>query len=43
MDGQEYAIPFEDINKAKIVLTDELLAEYMAAHENDEAVELDEE
>lgn len=43
MDGQEYAIPFEEINKAKIVLTDELLAEYMAAHENDEAVELDEE
>lgn len=43
MDGQEYDIPFEDINKAKIVLTDELLASYMAAHADDEAVELDEE
>ena len=43
MDGAEYEIPFEDIAKAKIVLTDELLAEYMAAHENDEAVELVEE
>ena len=41
MDGKEYTIPFSDISKAKIVLTDELLAEYMAAHENDEAVELD--
>lgn len=43
MDGQEYDIPFEDINKAKIVLTDELLASYMAAHADDDAVELDEE
>ena len=43
MDGKEYVIPFEAVSKAKIVLTDELLAEYMAAHENDEAVELDEE
>ena len=43
MDGTEYSIPFDAISKAKIVLTDELLAEYMAAHENDEAVELDEE
>lgn len=43
MDGQEYIVPFEDINKAKIVLTDELLAAYMAAHADDEAVELTEE
>jgi ribosome maturation factor RimP len=26
MDGQVYHIPFDDINKAKLVLTDELLA-----------------
>lgn len=43
MDGETYVIPFEDINKAKIVLTDELLAAYMAAHADDEAVTLDEE
>ena len=43
MDGTEYSIPFDAVSKAKIVLTDELLAEYMAAHENDDAVELDEE
>ena len=41
MDGQEYILPFNDVNKAKIVLTDELLAEYMAAHEAD-VIELDE-
>ena len=40
MDGKEYTIPFSDISKAKIVLTDELLAEYMAKHQNDEAIEL---
>lgn len=40
MDGQVYVIPFAEISKAKIVLTDELLAEYMASHE---VVELDEE
>ena len=27
-DGQEYALPYEDIAKAKLVLTDELLKEY---------------
>ena len=29
-DGKEYKIPFEVINKAKLVLTDELLGENMA-------------
>lgn len=43
VDGETYIVPFSEINKAKIVLTDELLAEYMAAHADDEAVELDEE
>lgn len=38
MDEQEYVIPFEAVNKAKLVLTDELLNEYMDAHP--EAVEL---
>ena len=42
MDGQEYVIPFAEISKAKIVLTDELLAEYMAAHADDEPVEIEE-
>lgn len=42
MDAQDYVIPFEEISKAKIVLTDELLAEYMAAHENDEPIEINE-
>lgn len=28
MDGIEYAVPFEDIAKAKLVLTDEMLAQY---------------
>ena len=26
MNDQDYAIPFADINKAKLVITDELLA-----------------
>ncbi len=43
MDGVDFVIPFDAVSKAKIVLTDELLAAYMAAHQNDEAVELDEE
>lgn len=38
MDEEEYVIPFEAVNKAKLVLTDELLNEYMDAHP--EAVEL---
>lgn len=42
MEGQVYVIPFAEINKAKIVLTDELLAAYMAAHENDEATVIEE-
>jgi hypothetical protein len=33
----EYTIPFAQIAKAKLVLTDELWEEYLAAHE---AVEL---
>lgn len=37
MDGSLYTIPFAEINKAKLVITDELWAEYQAAHE---AVEL---
>lgn len=38
MDGTAYVIPFEDISKAKLVLTDELLNQYVEAHP--EAVEL---
>lgn len=37
MNEQEYTIPFDDINKAKIILTDELLKAYEEAQE---AVEL---
>lgn len=37
MDEVEYTIPFSEINKAKLVITDELWEEYQAAHE---AVEL---
>ena len=33
MDSEEYTIPFSEINKAKLVLTDELWEEYQAAHE----------
>lgn len=36
-DDVEYTIPFAAVNKAKLILTDELWNEYMAAHE---AVEL---
>lgn len=43
MNGENFIIPFSEINKAKIVLTNELMAAYMAAHADDEAVELDEE
>lgn len=36
MDGQEYVLPFANISKAKIVLTDELLAKYEAEQEENE-------
>lgn len=32
MDGNTYVIPFDDISKAKLVLTDELLNAYMEAN-----------
>lgn len=32
MEGTEYRLPFETISKAKIVLTDELLAKWEAEH-----------
>ena len=32
MEGAEYAIPFEDITNAKIVITDELLQRYVDEH-----------
>lgn len=38
MDGEEYVIPFDAVNKAKLVLTDELLAQY--AEEQAEEPEL---
>jgi len=34
MDGKEYTIAFDNIAKAKLVLTDELLAKYEAVEEN---------
>lgn len=37
MEDTRYTIPFAEINKAKLVITDELWEEYQAAHE---AVEL---
>ena len=37
MEDTLYTIPFAEINKAKLVITDELWEEYQAAHE---AVEL---
>ena len=33
MDGVDYTIPFEQISKAKLVLTDELLNEYANAQD----------
>lgn len=36
MDGQEYILPFENISKAKIVLTDELLATFEAKQQENE-------
>jgi ribosome maturation factor RimP len=36
MDGHEYVTAFDNIAKAKIVLTDELLEKYQTEHENDE-------
>ena len=35
MEGTEYVVPFQNITKAKIVLTDELLAEYETKQENE--------
>jgi len=34
MDGKEYTLAFENIAKAKLVLTDDLLAKYEAEEEN---------
>lgn len=36
MDGKEYVTSFENIAKAKIVVTDELWEKYQAEHQNDE-------
>jgi ribosome maturation factor RimP len=36
MDGQEYVTDFDNIAKAKIVITDELWEKYQNEHENDE-------
>lgn len=33
MDGEQYTIPFAAVAKAKLVVTDELWEEYMAAHQ----------
>lgn len=38
MDDAEYKIPFENISKAKIILTDELLAKWEAEHPMTEEV-----
>lgn len=38
MDGTEYKILFDDISKAKIVLTDELLAKWEAEHPYEEEI-----
>ena len=35
MDEKEYQIPFESVSKAKLVLTDELWAEYVEAQDNE--------
>lgn len=32
MDGKEYAIPYDAVSKAKIVITDELMAKYEETH-----------
>lgn len=40
MDEQEYTIPFDAVSKAKLLLTDELLA--LAAAEAEDEIELDE-
>lgn len=32
MDGEEYAIPYDAVTKAKLILTDELMAEWAASH-----------
>mgnify|MGYP005800273161 CR=1 FL=1 len=32
MDGTEYAIPYDAVSKAKLIITDELLAEYAENH-----------
>ena len=36
MDGESYAIPYDAVSKAKLILTDELLAEWEQAHSDDE-------
>lgn len=36
MENTLYTIPFAEINKAKLVITDELWEEYLAAHDADE-------
>ena len=38
MDGTDYKISFDDISKAKIVLTDELLAKWEAEHPCEEEI-----
>ena len=38
MDGAEYKILFDEISKAKIVLTDELLAKWEAEHSYEEEI-----
>ncbi len=40
MDGKEYIIAFDNIAKAKIILTDELLAKYEAEQKNLENINL---
>ena len=34
MDGKEYVVNFDNISKAKIVITDELWEKYLSEHEN---------
>lgn len=36
MDGNEYVTSFDNVAKAKIVITDELWEKYQSEHENDE-------
>ncbi len=41
MDGQEYNIPYDAVSKAKLLLTDELLALAAAEAESEDEIELD--